>query len=402
MEVNIRKTIIVSIDGLGVGQLPDSELYEDRGTNSLGHTADTVGSIAIPNLSKLGLGNLTYTRGAERTTDTLAFYGKCRCRSEGNDAVTGHWEIAGVTLKEPFSSFADGPNDEFLEMLTAATHRKFLIFKIDREEGLLNTYGAEHLFSSSPILICSHQSELLVCAHESILTPAQLRSLTMDVRDVANVFQIALVSSLPLEGEPGDFFLNYQLRTDFSMPAPDPTLLDSAEQSGLPVITLGDIPRLFANRGISTGLEYDDTPDFFEKLMKYIRESPSNDFDQAVIWARYDKLFIEGTRARNPQKFASALEEFDLLLPRLYRAMQNEDMLILTAPSGGDPTTPKGDTTREHVPMLAYCRMFKPHGNGALPVRKSVADIAETIADAYELQTHFAADSFWSKMVEKL
>ncbi len=402
MEVNVRKTIIITIDALGVGELPDAELYDNRGANSLGHTADTIGALKIPNLAKLGLANLTYTRGTERTTDTLAFYGRSRCRTEGKDTVAGHWEIAGVILKEPFGVFPEELPEEFMEMLTATTKRKFLIFRITREEALLNTYGAEHLFSGNPILICTDSSELLVCAHESILTSAQLRDLTIDTRQVANVFQVALVSSVPLEGEPGDFYLNQERREDFPMPAPGPTLLDAAELFGLPVITLGDLPRIFANRGITTGQNFSSTDDFFEKLMKYIRDCPTNDYDQALLWARFDRLFTEGTRERSPQRYAELLAEFDSLIPRLYRAMQNEDLLIITAPNGGDPTMPYGDTTREHVPVIAYSRMFKPQGNGALPVRKTSSDISETIAEAYELQTHFAADSFWSRMIEKL
>ncbi|MCS6985691.1 MAG: hypothetical protein NZM25_11275 [Leptospiraceae bacterium] len=402
MEINIRKTVIITIDGLGVGELPDAFRTNHRGANTLQHLADQVGKLNIPNLGKLGLGNLTYIRGVERTPDTLGFYSRCRFKSEGTGVVSGHWEIAGVIQNENFFDVSLGISSEFRELLQLNTRRDFLIMKWPEQENLLNTFGAEHLISGKPLLLLLPYSEILVCAHENVLTRNQLMFLTMDVRQTANTFHIAMVSMAPLEGEPGDFLINFSKKESFPMPAPGPTLLDSAELAQIPVVTLGEVAPIFANRAITTGKSYSSLEDFFEKLVHYIRESPTNDFEQTIIWARYSDLWEVAWQKRDAHAFTKLLEEFDSYIPRLYRAMASEDMLIITSSHGGDFTIDSKNPTREHVPVLTYCRNFKPQGYGSLVVRKSASDIAETLAEAYELPIRFAADSFWPNLLEKL
>lgn len=402
MEINIRKTILLTVDGLGVGELPDAFRFGHRGANTLQHIAEATGKLNIPNLSRLGLGNLTYIRGSERTIDTLGFYGRMRFKSEGLDPITGHWEIAGVINPENFASFSSGLTEEFREILISKTGRDFLPLAWPDQENLLNSFGAEHLISGKPILLLLPSSEIVVVAHEKILTNFQLRFLAMDVREVANLFHVATVSFAPLEGEPGDFIINLEKKEALPMAAPSPTLLDSAQLAGIPVIALGSVAFVFANKGITTGTFFSSLPDLFEKLLHYIRESPCNDFEQAIIWARYEGLYEEGCKKNNPNTYKNLLEEFDSYIPRLYRAMSNEDLLLITSSHGADPNMASGNPTREHVPILTYCRMFKPQGYGALGVRKSASDVAETLADAYDLPLRFASDSFWPKLVEKL
>lgn len=402
MEIGIKKIIVLVIDSLGVGEQPDASFFHKRGANTLKHVAEAANKLTIPNLARLGLGNLTYTRGVPRERDATGFFGKMRSRSIDKDSVSGHWELCGLVMPNAFNNFFEAVPDSFLNELMERTEKEFLVLNDEQVKTNFDAYAVEHKVSEKPILICSQESKVMVTGQKDILSEIDMYMMGEIMRELGDTQLIATVGSYFFEGSPGDYRFLMDTKREFIIPPPSPTLLDSLYDRSIPVIGVGKISDIFATAGLTDMHKPDTTSETIEAVRKLILDSAQSESGQVMILANFHEFDSIYGHNCDPVGYAKELENFDTLLPRILRAMASEDILFIVADHGLDPTFPDGNHTREYVPIIAYSRLFKPQGKGDLGVRSTFSDLAETISEAYDLNTHYAASSFWGDMVAHL
>ncbi len=376
----IRRVVCLVADGFGVGEAPDAAKYGDQGSNTLGHILSTVGTLNLPNLGKLGLGNIGNFDGLVSCSDSTGLFGKMLERSAGKDTTTGHWEIAGLVTKEAFATFPNGfPNDLVSDFVVKAKIPGVLGNYAASGTLIIEELGEQHQKTGKPILYTSADSVFQLAAHEESFGLQRLYGICEVARKLTQPRRIGRVIARPFMGRKRGNFKRTENRRDFSI-APKLNLLDCLESAGIGVFSVGKIEDIFNHRGITrsnhTGNNLDSlkaTVDFMEK----------NRGEQAFIFTNlvdFDMLY--GHR-RDPFGYAKSLEELDNFLPKILGELTPQDVFVLTADHGCDPTFKGTDHTREYVPLLVY--RPRAHG-GNLGVRQSFADIAATVLEGYELK----------------
>ncbi len=368
-----RVTVIV-LDGVGVGALPDAADFGDEDSNSVGNTARVVGGLALPNMSLLGLGNLTDVMGVPPVRETIGAYGRMAEVSAGKDSTTGHWELTGVVSSKPLPTYPNGFPKELIEEYERRIGRKTLGNVAISGTVIIDQLGAEHMRTGSPIVYTSADSVFQVAAHEQIIPLPELYRICLIAREMlTGEHAVGRVIARPFVGQPGSF-ARTQNRRDFSLVPPKPTLLDRLVAADHQVVGVGKVDDLFAKRGLTVCHHTVDNLVATEKVIELLGED-----SEGLILANlieFDMLF--GHR-NNPEGYARALEAFDSRLPRMMEAMKPGDVLFIVADHGNDPTTPSTDHSREYVPLLAYGERVTPGVN--LGTRESFADLGATIAE---------------------
>lgn len=389
-----RRAILLILDGVGVGELPDAANYGDEGSNTLVNMAKAVGGLNLPTLQRMGLGNIAQIEGVPPTDEPIACYGKMREISAGKDTTTGHWEIAGVIRTKPFPTYPNGFPPEIIEAFEQAIGRKVLGNKPASGTAIIEELGEEHLQTGYPIVYTSADSVFQIAAHEDIVPVETLYRWCEIAREILRgEHEVARVIARPFVGTPGNFKRTPR-RKDFSVPPPYPTLLDALTENGLTVVTVGKVDDIFAGRGVSRAIHTSDNHDGMEQVEKLVAKE---DFD--FLWCTlvdFDTLY--GHR-NNPQGFAQALEEFDHWLEKFLPKLREGDLLLITADHGNDPTTPSTDHSREYVPLLVWTptlRKGKPLG-----IRETFADVAATVADWLGVKWQGAGESCLPMMSEQ-
>jgi len=389
-----RRAILLILDGVGVGELPDAANYGDEGSNTLVNMAKAVGGLNLPTLQRMGLGNIAQIEGVPPTDEPIACYGKMREISAGKDTTTGHWEIAGVIRTKPFPTYPNGFPPEIIEAFEQAIGRKVLGNKPASGTAIIEELGEEHLRTGYPIVYTSADSVFQIAAHEDIVPVETLYRWCEIAREILRgEHEVARVIARPFVGTPGNFKRTPR-RKDFSVPPPYPTLLDALTENGLTVVTVGKVDDIFAGRGVSRAIHTSDNHDGMEQVEKLVAKE---DFD--FLWCTlvdFDTLY--GHR-NNPQGFAQALEEFDHWLGGFLPKLREGDLLLITADHGNDPTTPSTDHSREYVPLLVWTptlRKGKPLGT-----RETFADVAATVADWLGVKWQGAGESCLPMMSEQ-
>ena len=389
-----RRAILLILDGVGVGELPDAANYGDEGSNTLVNMAKAVGGLNLPTLQRMGLGNIAQIEGVPPTDEPIACYGKMREISAGKDTTTGHWEIAGVIRTKPFPTYPNGFPPEIIEAFEQAIGRKVLGNKPASGTAIIEELGEEHLRTGYPIVYTSADSVFQIAAHEDIVPVETLYRWCEIAREILRgEHEVARVIARPFVGTPGNFKRTPR-RKDFSVPPPYPTLLDALTENGLTVVTVGKVDDIFAGRGVSRAIHTSDNHDGMEQVEKLVAKE---DFD--FLWCTlvdFDTLY--GHR-NNPQGFAQALEEFDHWLEGFLPKLREGDLLLITADHGNDPTTPSTDHSREYVPLLVWTptsRKGKPLG-----IRETFADVAATVADWLGVKWQGAGESCLPMMSEQ-
>jgi len=382
-----RRALLLVLDGVGVGELPDAAEYGDEGSNTLVNTAKAVGGLNLPTLQQMGLGNIAPIEGVPPHDEPIACYGKMREISAGKDTTTGHWEIAGVIRTKPFPTYPNGFPPEIIEAFERAIGRKILGNKPASGTAIIEELGEEHMKTGYPIVYTSADSVFQIAAHEEIVPVETLYRWCEIAREILRgEHEVARVIARPFVGTPGNFKRTPR-RKDFSVPPPYPTLLDALTENGLTVVTVGKVDDIFAGRGVSKAVHTADNRDGMAQVEKL---TTRDDFD--FLWCTlvdFDTLY--GHR-NNPQGFAQALEEFDRWLGEFLPKLREDDLLVITADHGNDPTTPSTDHSREYVPLLVWTpklRKGKPLG-----VRETFADVAATVADWLGVKWQGAGESF--------
>lgn len=368
-----RRVMLIVLDGVGIGALPDAHLYGDEGSNTLGNIARQV-RLKLPHLTRLGLGNIAPLEGIDPQEQPLAAYGKMGERSPGKDTTTGHWEMAGIILDKPFPLYPEGFPPEIIEEFEKRIGRKVLGNKPASGTVIIEELGAEHMATGKPIVYTSADSVFQIAAHEEVIPLEELYRMCEVARELLQGdHAVGRVIARPFVGTPGNFQRTAN-RHDYSLAPPSPNMLELVQQKGLEVIGVGKIGDIYAGKGITRSIPTKSNMDGVDQTVRTWREMKAG-----LLFTNLVDYDMKYGHRNNVEGFAGALEEFDARLPELMEILEEDDLLIITADHGVDPTTPSTDHSREYVPLLIYGKNIKPGVN--LGVRSTFADVGATIAE---------------------
>ena len=397
----IQRTIMLVVESLGVGELPDSEQYNSLGCNTLGHCSENLKKLNIPNLSRLGLGNLTFMKQAERSADTLGFYGKLRQQSDGIDPMLGHWEICGNKNESLFYTDAKGFFPEIITKLTKKTGYTFITDLDTTTPPLPALIVHNHKESKEPIIYYDDNYALYIVVHPEVMEHEQFIKLCEDAREICDYYGIVRLNGVRSERLSGESYKKEHVK-QYLTPPMSHSILSSLNSSGIPVYTIGNVTDYIHDEAIHKKIETNDDEETLKSLMDLLDKSKSEDkeyFVYASLKGPIESVKIEDSTLSD---YAASLEYFDSQLPNIYRSMNTSDLLIITSSHAKDPTYSKIGNTREYLPILIYSRILNVRTRGNLGVRRTLCDIAETISDIYSLDTHYGGDSFWNYMISRI
>ncbi|MBX2992273.1 MAG: phosphopentomutase [Bacteroidetes bacterium] len=389
-----RKLVLIILDGVGIGELPDAHRYADEGSNTLSNTAEAVGGLHLPNLQSLGLGNIASIKGVKPSARPLASFGKMAEVSKGKDSTTGHWELAGLILEREFPTFPNGFPDSLLKQFCKRTGSKgYLGNKTASGTAIIEELGNEHVRTGFPIVYTSADSVFQIAAHEEVIPLPQLYEMCERTRNEVCVgdFSVGRVIARPFVGTEGHFTRTTN-RRDFSLPPAGITILDLLTHEGIETVSIGKVDDLFAGRGLAKKIHTKSNDEGIAAII-----SESSRIQQGFIFTNlvdFDTLY--GHR-NDPLGMAKALEAFDKELPRILGTLGNDDLLVLTADHGNDPVTPSTDHSREYVPVLCFAKSKQPGSN--IGTRSTFADIGQTVADFFDVRNNLAGTSFLGEVM---
>jgi phosphopentomutase len=386
-EAMIQRVILIVLDGLGVGALPDAEAYGDAGSNTLAHVAKAVGGLHLPNLQRLGIGHIGEFAGLTRVSEPDACFGKMAESSKGKDTTVGHWELAGLITDRPFPTYPKGFPAELIEAFEKAVGRKVLGNRPASGTDIIKELGEEHVRSGSPIVYTSADSVFQIAAHEEVVPVEELYGMCREARRLLRPpHQVARVIARPFTGEPGKFVRTVH-RRDFSLEPPSPTLLDLLKAASHPVIGIGKIEDIFKGRGLTRSIHAATNEEGMLETSRVLETVP-----RGLIFVNLVEFDMLYGHRKDAAGYAQALTEFDYWLPDLLGTLRQGDLLCLTGDHGNDPAMPGTDHSREYVPLLAYGPRLAQGVN--LGVRQSLADLGQTIADALHVKRLPCGESF--------
>ncbi|MEH7013436.1 phosphopentomutase [Neobacillus niacini] len=393
MAVNTYKRIfLIVMDSVGIGESPDAEKFGDKGADTLGHIAERMNGLNMPNMGKLGLSNIREIKGIEKAVKPMAYYTKMMEASNGKDTMTGHWEIMGLNIQTPFRVFPDGFPDELLSELEERTGRKIIGNKPASGTEILDELGEEHMKTGALIVYTSADSVLQIAAHEEIIPIEEqykickiARELTLDEK-----YMVGRVIARPFLGEPGNFKRTAN-RHDYALKPFDRTVMSEMKDAGLDVIAIGKISDIYDGEGVTQSLRTISNMDGMDKLVQTL----DMDFTGISFLNLVDFDALYGHR-RDPEGYGNALEEYDARLLEVFAKLQEDDLLIITADHGNDPVAPGTDHTREYVPLIVYSKKM-PEGK-ELPIRETFADIGATVADNFSVKMPNFGKSFLQEL----
>ncbi|PWI56975.1 phosphopentomutase [Sulfoacidibacillus thermotolerans] len=384
-----RRAIVIVLDSVGIGHAPDASEYGDEGANTLANVAKVLGGLHVPNLGRLGLGKISPVEGVA-TTNVRGAYGMMVPQSAGKDTTNGHMEFVGVTLRTPLPTYPHGFPKEIMEPFERAIHRKTLGNRPASGTVILDELGQEHMNTGFPIVYTSGDSVFQIAAHEEVIPVAELYEICQIARTLlVGEHAVGRVIARPFIGTPGHFTRTAN-RRDFSLDF-GPTLLTQLTQHGIPVIGIGKIADIYGGHGITRSIHTNGNEDGMNQTLLTLDQTK----ETALIFTNlvdFDMLY--GHR-NDPIGFGRAIEAFDRRLPELFERLEENDLLLITADHGCDPTTPSTDHSRECVPILAYSKEM--HEEIPLGVRSTFADLGATLADFFDVQWDVGS-SFYSAL----
>ncbi len=391
--MKINRVIVIVLDSVGIGELPDAAEFGDTGSNTLGNIARVVGGLKLPNMEAMGLGNIAALQGLTPQLEPTAVYGKMAEVSPGKDTTTGHWELMGVQLERPFPLYPNGFPSDVVEAFEAAIGRGTLGNYPASGTEIIKELGAQHMQTGKPIIYTSGDSVFQIAAHEEIIPIGQLYDICHKAREILRgEHEVSRVIARPFVGQPGSFERTAN-RHDYSV-APPPTVMDTLKEAGLMVYAIGKIKDIFDGQGITDYVYTQHNMDGVDKTLAALRQQT----DRGLIFINLVDFDAKFGHRNNSNGYANALVEFDQRLPELLDALAEDDILVLTADHGNDPTYPGTDHTREYVPVLITGEHVRKGVN--LGVRSTFADLAATIADVFGVKRPSSGSSFKSQIIE--
>lgn len=387
----INRVILMVMDSVGIGEMADAEDYGDQGAATLQNIGNTVGGLELPNLEKLGLGKIESIAGLSSDIEAEGAYGKAAEKSKGKDTTTGHWEIAGLISEQPFPTYPDGFPAEVMDEFEKAIGRESLANKPASGTVIIEELGEEHMESGKPIVYTSADSVFQIAAHEEVVPVEELYDYCRKAREILQgEHAVARVIARPFVGEPGNF-KRTERRKDFSLTPPEPTVLNNLKEAGFEVNAVGKITYIFNHSGISDAVTTADNMEGVDKTIEYLKNS-----DQGLIFTNLVDFDQNYGHRRNVNGYAEALKAFDERIPEIKAAMKEDDLLIITADHGCDPTHKGTDHTREYIPLIIYGEKLEKDVD--LGVHSSFSDIAATISDIFKLEQSISGSSFLNQL----
>lgn len=387
-----KKIHVIVMDSVGIGEAPDAAKFGDVGSHTLGHIAEKMNGLTMPTMQGLGLSNIRELQGIEVANQPKAFYGMMQEASVGKDTMTGHWEIMGLNIDTPFKVYPEGFPQELMAKLEQATGRKVLCNLPYSGTAVIDDYGQEHMETGSLIVYTSADPVMQIAAHEEIIPLEELykiceiaRELTLDPQ-----YLVGRVIARPFIGKPGNFTRTSN-RHDYALTPFGRTTMAEMKDAGLDVIAIGKIADIFNGDGVTESIRTKDNTDGMDKMVEVV----ARDFHGISFLNLVDFDANFGHR-RDPIGYGEALEEFDRRLPEVLNALTDEDLVIITADHGNDPTFPGTDHTREFVPLVVYSPRFEK--GSELPLRETFADIAATIAENFNVKAPQFGTSFLNSL----
>ena len=377
----INRVIVFVLDSFGVGEAPDANLYGDQGSNTLVNIYNST-NLKIDNMKKMGLYNIDGISIPEKESNVIGSFGKAQEKSKGKNSPVGHWEISGYIKEEPFTTYPNGFPEEIIEEFKKeANLQGILCNKKGSGTDFLKEYGEEHLKTGYPIIYTSADSVFQIAAHTSIIPVERLYEICKIARKILNnpKYNVGTVIARPFIGDNKDNFTRTYERKDFEFENFGRTMLDELKENNKDVIAIGKITDLFSMRGITKGIHTEGNKDGINKTIECIK----NNSNGLIFTNLVDFDMLYGHR-NNVDGYAKALEEFDSYIPEIIRNMKDDDMLIITADHGCDPTTPSTDHSREYIPILVYGKQVKDNNN--IGIRDTFSDISATILDIFGLK----------------
>lgn len=377
-----NRIFVIVMDSLGVGAMPDSEKFGDIGVNTLGHISESVDSFEIPNLRKLGMANLTPLKQVKPVDKAIGYYGKLREASNGKDTMTGHWEMMGLYITKPFQTFTDtGFPKELIEELERRTGHKVIGNKSASGTEILDELAEEEIATGNMIVYTSADSVLQICGNEETFGLDELYRCCEIAREITmkDEWKVGRVIARPYVGKKKGEFVRTSNRHDYALKPYGRTALNVLKDAGYDVISIGKINDIFVGEGITESYKSKSSVHGMEQTI----EMAEKDFHGLCYVNLVDFDALWGHR-RNPKGYAQEIEKFDVNLGVLMEKMKEDDLLIITADHGNDPTYSGTDHTREKVPFLAYAKDMK--GSGELPEADTFAVVGATVADNFGLK----------------
>ena len=386
-----RRVIIIVLDSGGIGEMPDAEEYGDLGSNTLGNIARLKGGLDLPQLEKLGLGNINTITGVLENSNPEGSFGKMAELSVGKDTTTGHWEMAGAILERALPTFPHGFPQEFIERYELAIGRRVLGNEVASGTEIIQRLGEEHVRTGKPIVYTSADSVFQVAAHEEVVPLAELMHMCQIARVMlTDEMQVGRVIARPFLGEAGQFYRTPN-RHDLAIDPPHKILMEYIRDRGLEVCAVGKIRDIYVGRGITDFETTKGNMEGVNKTLEYMAKIKSG----LIMTNLVDFDMLYGHR-NDVDGYAQALRDFDERLPEIYAALLPEDMLIITADHGCDPTRPGTGHSREYVPLLVYGPRLKKGVN--LGVRSTFADLGATVAEYLETEPLLNGKSFYREI----
>lgn len=383
---------LIVLDSVGIGEAPDAEQFGDAGCDTLGHIAEAVDGLNMPNMEALGLGNIREIKGVQKVSRPKAYYGKMQEASAGKDTMTGHWEIMGLRVDKPFKVYPNGFPKELIRQLEEKTGRKVIGNKPASGTAIIEELGKEHMETGAIIVYTSADPVLQIAAHEEIVPLEELYKICEIARELTlkPEFLVGRVIARPFVGTPGNFVRTAN-RHDYAIKPYGRTTMNELKDHGFDVIALGKISDIYSGEGVTEAIRTKNNMDGMDKLVEVVKK----DFHGLSFLNLVDFDAMYGHR-RDPIGYGKALEEFDERIPEVLDVLKEDDLLIITADHGNDPTFKGTDHTREYVPLLVYSKRFKEGRN--LGLRKTYSDIAATIAENFGVPAPAYGTSFLSNI----
>ncbi len=383
-----RKVVLVVLDSVGIGELPDAELYGDKGSNTLGNIAKHVKGFSIPNLEALGIGSIEGVENLIKCENPEGIYGRCSELSKGKDTITGHWEMAGVILETPLQTYPNGFPREIMDEFEAKIGRKTLGNVVASGTAIIEELGEEHIRTGYPIIYTSADSVFQIAANEDVIPLEELYNMCKVAREMlVGDKMVGRVIARPFKGMKKGEFVRTANRHDYALEPFNKTALEYVSEAGLPMAAVGKIKDIFTGKGVTESVSIKDNMDGVDKTLQMMK-SHSNGF----IFTNLVDFDMKFGHRNDVEGYAKALEEFDDRLPEIKEALRDNDVLIITADHGCDPTTEGTDHSREYVPVLVYGRNLKEDIN--LGTRNGFCDIGKTVLDLLDIENDLVGKSF--------
>ncbi|TVP82798.1 MAG: phosphopentomutase [Alkalicoccus sp.] len=387
-----KRIFVIVMDSVGIGEAPDAAEFNDTGADTLGHIAEKMKGLHMPNMDKLGLTQVKKYEGSSEVERPEGYYGKMEEISAGKDTMTGHWEIMGLHIDKPFRTFPDGFPEKLINELETRTGRKIIGNKPASGTEILEELGSQHVETGDLIVYTSADSVLQIAAHEEVVPPEELWNICETARELTldEPYMIGRIIARPFIGEPGNWERTSN-RHDYALKPFGRTVMNELADAGYDSIAIGKISDIFDGEGVTSSLRTESNMDGMDKL----EQSIAMDFKGMSFLNLVDFDAKFGHR-RDPIGYGRALEEYDARLPKVLEELKEDDLLIITADHGNDPVHHGTDHTREYVPLIAYSKSLK--NPGSLGIRKTFADIGATVADNFNVASPEIGTSFLNEL----